>query len=139
MLIGLIADTHIRGVPLPPQVLRAFQGVDLILHAGDIYSLDVLDQLEALLRKFDALPHIVVFGDTHQELVARHQGVLFVNPGLACIPILGYDPQNLGTVALMEMGGMGWRCAWSGWTHSSQGGFHLLPTAPLQRGPSTSK
>jgi len=60
MLIGLISDTHIR-VPgslaplsqlsanvLPPQIKEAFQGVDLILHAGDIYTLPILDELERI-------------------------------------------------------------------------------------------
>jgi hypothetical protein len=50
MRIGLIADTHIpREVKsLPPHVKEAFQGVDIILHAGDIYLLAVLDELEAV-------------------------------------------------------------------------------------------
>jgi putative phosphoesterase len=42
MLIGLIADTH--GY-LDPQVPPALQGVDLILHAGDIGAEDVLAAL----------------------------------------------------------------------------------------------
>jgi uncharacterized protein len=48
LLIGLISDTHIPEVEkhLPPEVIQAFQGVDLILHAGDIYSPSVLDELE---------------------------------------------------------------------------------------------
>ena len=58
MLIGLISDTHIR-VPgsrnnlgqlcaseFPPQIEEVFHGVDLILHAGDIYTLPILDTLE---------------------------------------------------------------------------------------------
>lgn len=60
MLIGLISDTHIRvsghrnnlgqlcASELPPQVKEIFQGVDLILHAGDIYTLPVLDELETV-------------------------------------------------------------------------------------------
>ena len=50
MKIGLIADTHIaqEGVQLPSEVLCAFRDVQLILHAGDIYALSVLDQLETL-------------------------------------------------------------------------------------------
>jgi len=60
MLIGLISDTHIR-IPgyraslssltaeeLPPEVKVAFASVDLILHAGDIYTLPVLDDLETV-------------------------------------------------------------------------------------------
>ncbi|MFC1974275.1 metallophosphoesterase family protein [Chloroflexota bacterium] len=48
MRIGLISDTHIPEAvkALPPEVSEAFQGVDLILHAGDIYILSVLDELE---------------------------------------------------------------------------------------------
>ena len=48
MLIGLIADTHVPrdAKALPPQVKLAFRGVDLILHAGDIYVPGVLDELE---------------------------------------------------------------------------------------------
>ena len=50
MRIGLISDTHIPEVEdeLPPQVMQIFQGVDLILHAGDIYATSVLDELERL-------------------------------------------------------------------------------------------
>ena len=38
MKIGLISDTHIpsMGVEPPSQVVRAFEGVDLILHAGHV-------------------------------------------------------------------------------------------------------
>jgi hypothetical protein len=48
MRIGLLSDTHIPDIEkaLPPQVMEAFQGVDLILHAGDIYITSVLDELE---------------------------------------------------------------------------------------------
>ncbi|OGO40524.1 MAG: hypothetical protein A2147_07625 [Chloroflexi bacterium RBG_16_57_8] len=48
MRIGLVSDTHIPWArkALPPEVTEAFRGVDLILHAGDIYSHSVLDELE---------------------------------------------------------------------------------------------
>jgi len=60
MFIGLIADTHIRDrghkaslgqlvtAALPIQIKDVFIGVDLILHAGDIYTLPVLDTLEKI-------------------------------------------------------------------------------------------
>ncbi len=60
MLIGLLSDTHIRvsgyraGLSLlavevlPTQIKEAFRGVDLILHAGDIYSVPILDELECI-------------------------------------------------------------------------------------------
>ena len=48
MRIGLLSDSHIPEAEsvLPQKVFEAFQGVDLILHAGDIYDLRVLDELE---------------------------------------------------------------------------------------------
>lgn len=50
MKIGLISDTHLPalGIEPPPEVALAFAGVDLILHAGDIYSSDCLDWLERI-------------------------------------------------------------------------------------------
>ena len=50
MRIGLLSDTHIPEAEkaLPPEVLEAFRGVDLILHAGDIYLPSVLDELETV-------------------------------------------------------------------------------------------
>lgn len=50
VLIGILSDTHIprEAKALPPEVKIAFRGVDLILHAGDIYELHVLDELERL-------------------------------------------------------------------------------------------
>jgi hypothetical protein len=50
MKIGLISDTHIpsMGKEPPPQVARAFQGVDLILHAGDIYIHSCIEWLERI-------------------------------------------------------------------------------------------
>ena len=50
MLIGLISDTHIpdRRIKLPQPVFDAFEDVDLIIHAGDITSQSVIDDLERL-------------------------------------------------------------------------------------------
>ena len=50
MKLGIISDTHIPGgaPEVPTQVIKAFKGVDLILHAGNIYTSDVLDWLEQI-------------------------------------------------------------------------------------------
>ena len=50
MRIGVLADTHMprRAKELPQQMLHAFAGVDLILHAGDLVVADVLDTLRAI-------------------------------------------------------------------------------------------
>lgn len=49
-VIGVIADTHVpqRLKQLPKGIADALRGVDLILHAGDINSLRVLQELEAI-------------------------------------------------------------------------------------------
>ncbi|MSQ15367.1 MAG: YfcE family phosphodiesterase [Dehalococcoidia bacterium] len=50
MKIGLISDTHIpsMGKEPPHQVVRAFEGVELILHAGDIYTHSCIEWLERI-------------------------------------------------------------------------------------------
>jgi len=48
MLIGLISDTHIpdRARELPEKVIEAFENVELIIHAGDLTSPKVIEELE---------------------------------------------------------------------------------------------
>ena len=50
MLIGLISDTHIpdRAKEIPEKVFEAFSEVDLIMHAGDLTSTKVMDDLEQI-------------------------------------------------------------------------------------------
>jgi len=50
VLIGILSDTHIprEARALPQEVRAAFRGVELIFHAGDIYELYVLDELERI-------------------------------------------------------------------------------------------
>ena len=50
--IGVISDTHIPSVTdrLPERVFAEFRGVDMILHAGDLVSLSVLESLAKLSR-----------------------------------------------------------------------------------------
>ncbi len=63
MLIGLLSDTHIASTDraLPPQVKEAFQGVDLILHLGDVWIPAVLDELE------EVAPVLVARGDDDMD------------------------------------------------------------------------
>jgi len=55
--IGLVADTHMP--PSDPKVMalieEAFAGVDLILHAGDIVTLSVLDWLDTVAPVYAAI------------------------------------------------------------------------------------
>ena len=64
--IGVISDTHIpkHGARLPESVLRHFEDVELILHAGDLSTLAVLDQFSAYA------PVEAVQGNVEQQEVA---------------------------------------------------------------------
>jgi len=57
MRIGLISDTHIPEAceRLPAQVFTAFSGVDLVMHAGDVYINRVLDELAQIAPVIAAL------------------------------------------------------------------------------------
>ncbi len=66
--IGVIADTHIpsRATRVPEAALRHFEGVELVLHAGDLSTLAVLAQLKPYARV------IAVQGNVEQpEVVSR--------------------------------------------------------------------
>ncbi|MGH3321584.1 MAG: metallophosphoesterase family protein [Streptosporangiaceae bacterium] len=49
MRVAVLADTHAprRWKSCPPRVAEHLRGVDLILHAGDVCTADVLDELAA--------------------------------------------------------------------------------------------
>jgi len=53
-LIGLISDTHIpaRAKAIPNKVFNIFQDANLILHAGDLTRLSVLEELEQMAPVF---------------------------------------------------------------------------------------
>lgn len=57
--IGVISDTH--GDEIPDKVFGLFNDVDLILHAGDILDLDVMDKFEK--------PLIAVYGNMDSGIV----------------------------------------------------------------------
>ena len=61
-LIGIISDTHSL---LRPQAIEALEGVELILHAGDIGSQQVLDVLN------DIAPVVAVRGNNDKGEWAR--------------------------------------------------------------------
>ena len=67
MKIGIISDTH--GF-LDPEVLRLFQGVDHILHGGDIGSSRVIALLE------DIAPVTAVSGNTDAEIGFRETEII---------------------------------------------------------------
>jgi len=76
MRLGVIADTH--GL-LRPEVFPAFEGVDHILHAGDIGSLELLSELETLA------PVTAVYGNTDDSDVRSRI------PRVASLELEGFD------------------------------------------------
>ena len=81
--IGLISDTHLHqpGDRVPDSVFRALDGVDLVIHAGDLEMLAVLDQLEVLAPVLsargysDPLPQLDPQGRLHEYPTAVLDGV----------------------------------------------------------------
>jgi len=76
MRLGVISDTH--GL-LRPEVFHAFSQVDQILHAGDLGSLDILAELEAIA------PVTAVYGNTDEADVRRRL------PQVATVELEGFD------------------------------------------------
>jgi uncharacterized protein len=66
--VGLISDTHGK---LRPQVFDALAGVDVILHAGDVGGIDIIDELEAI-----APVHAVIGNTDSSALRPRVQDVV---------------------------------------------------------------
>lgn len=121
-LVGVISDTH--GL-VRPEAVAALQGVSLIIHAGDVGTLEVLERLRIVapvvavrgntdqdywarelpltevveigmvslyvihnVKELDLDPMVsgfnaIISGHSHQPLIDKRNGVLFVNPGSA--------------------------------------------------------
>jgi putative phosphoesterase len=62
-IVGLISDTHIptKAKAIPKKALEAFKNSSLIVHAGDLIQLSVLDDLEKLA------PVVAVRGNVDQH------------------------------------------------------------------------
>ena len=57
MKIGVISDTHIpdRADRIPAEIINAFRGVDMIVHAGDLAEVKVLEQLRSVCKDVRAV------------------------------------------------------------------------------------
>lgn len=66
-LVGLISDTHIpaKAKAVPKKIFGVFDGASVILHAGDLTQLSVVDELEQLA------PVVAVCGNMDQSEVGR--------------------------------------------------------------------
>ncbi len=89
--IGIVHDIQWPG----PKIATTSDGTGLVLPQGS--------GSELLARKFGAAVDVVLFGDTHEELVCWWDGVLLLNPGSPTYPGRRHRRGGLGTVAVLEI------------------------------------
>ena len=98
--IGVVSDTHIptRGRFLPPQLFKIFDGVQLILHAGDLVDEKIIDELNCLapveavagnmdpayLRKRLGRLKLIKVGDLNIGLLHGDGGGRMIDPAQIC-------------------------------------------------------
>jgi putative phosphoesterase len=116
-LIGLISDTH--GL-LRPEALRALQGSDLIVHAGDVGDATILDALKSLA------PVFAVRGNVDTEPWAQSlPETEVIETGRATIYVL-HDVHSLD----LDPSAAGFQIVVSGHSHkpahTRQGGVHFV-------------
>ena len=91
--IGMIHDIQWPG----PKIATTGDGTGLVLPEGRA--------AEILTAKFGQPVDAVIFGDTHEEMVCRWDGVLMINPGSPTYPGRRHRRGALGTVALLDVDG----------------------------------
>ena len=90
LAIGMIHDIQWPG----PKIATTGDGTGLVLPEGRA--------AKTLAAKFGEQVDVVLFGDTHEELVCRWDGALMVNPGSPTYPGKRHRRGALGTVGLLE-------------------------------------
>ncbi len=98
--IGIISDTHIPHFKkLPDAIWEHFAGVELIIHAGDLSVLSVLDELETIA------PVVAVQGNIEEEEVIRKlpikREIVVGHCRIGIVHILG-DSHNREKIARQE-------------------------------------
>ena len=98
--IGVISDTHVPEFPAVPQaVWEHFRGVELIIHAGDLSVLSVIDDLETLA------PVVAVQGNVERrEVVLKvplKREIQIAGVRIGIVHILG-DARHFARTARLE-------------------------------------
>ena len=91
--IGMIHDIQWPG----PKIPTSPDGSELALPEGN--------GQENLARKFKEPVDVVLFGDTHEELVMDWDGVLIMNPGSPTYPGKRHKRGSLGTIGILQVDG----------------------------------
>ncbi len=91
MRVGIVSDTHVydRAEELGSEVLEAFRrhGVELILHAGDLTSTDVIEELREVAEVVAVQGNMDAYYGTSLPLrevltLGRHRVLLFHGSGI---------------------------------------------------------
>ena len=104
MRVLVLADTHIRSRPtdedpsarLAPELVRALQGADVILHAGDVVAADVLDELAAFA------PVHAVLGNNDRDLIGALPETLELDLGGVNVAMVHDSGPRQGRAARMK-------------------------------------
>ena len=91
--IGMIHDIQWPG----PKIPTSPDGSELALPEGNGQVI--------LARKFKEPVNVVLFGDTHEELVMDWDGVLIMNPGSPTYPGKRHKRGSLGTIGILQVDG----------------------------------
>ena len=70
-------------------------GTTLSFPGGDVAAL--------LQKKFRQRVDVLLFGDTHEELICHYGGILFLNPGSPTYPGRRHTPGSLGTLGILDI------------------------------------
>jgi putative phosphoesterase len=91
--IGMVHDIQWPG----PKIPTTPDGAGLVLPDGN--------GRDILARKFKEPVDVVLFGDTHEELVMDWDGVLIINPGSPTYPGRKHKRGVLGTIGILQIDG----------------------------------
>ncbi|MCH2674894.1 MAG: YfcE family phosphodiesterase [Dehalococcoidia bacterium] len=91
--IGMIHDIQWPG----PKIQTSPDGADLILPEAN--------GREIMARKFKEPVDIVLYGDTHEEIVTYWDGIMIMNPGSPTYPGKRHKRGALGTLGILEIDG----------------------------------
>jgi putative phosphoesterase len=99
--VGVLSDTHVPDYmpALPPAIAAYFAGVDLILHAGDVTSPAVLEELAALAPAVAVrgnhdspdlpMKRLIEIGGARIGLIHGHRSLIRALPGLLANELSG--------------------------------------------------
>jgi len=91
--IAMIHDIQWPG----PKIPTSPDGADLVLPKAN--------GQEMMARKFKEQVDVVLYGDTHEEIVTYWDGVMIMNPGSPTYPGKRHKRGVLGTIGILEIDG----------------------------------